>query len=135
MEIHDLSAKDIGLSIQDDPSEGVLMAFGRNLRKSLSSVGFVYIRDHGVAEDLIKDAMKASKEYFLLPTKIKEAFPRDPEVQQGYVAPGREIFDQNEDGTKVVSYSGCFFRDMYIHTYLGHSRSPRSLRGYTYRGT
>ena len=45
--------------------------------------------------------MEASKDYFLLPDTVKEAFPRHPKIQQGYVAPGREIFDQKEDGSKV----------------------------------
>ena len=46
--------------------------------------------------------MESSLGYFLLPQEVKEAFPREPDVQQGYVAPGREIFDQKEDGTKVA---------------------------------
>ena len=71
--------------------------------QAFSSVGFVYIRDHGIDEEIIKSAMEASKNYFLLPQAKKVAFPRDPVIQQGYVAPGREIFDQKEDGSKVNS--------------------------------
>ena len=56
-----------------------------SLREAFSLVGFVYIRDHGIKDDLIKSAMEASKEYFLMPTEVKEAFPRDPAIQQGYV--------------------------------------------------
>ena len=44
-----------------------------------------YIRDHGIDEDLIRKAMEASKKYFTMPTDVKEAFPRDPTIQQGYV--------------------------------------------------
>ena len=77
--------------------------------------------------------MEASKEYFLMPTEAKEAFPRHPDIQQGYVrwkseitrkliavvkpfnlslkfdswfySPGREIFDQKEDGLVFVCNS------------------------------
>ena len=55
------------------------------LREAFSLVGFVYIRDHGIKDDLIKSAMEASQQYFLMPTEVKEAFPRDPDIQQGYV--------------------------------------------------
>merc|ERR1712156_150457 len=70
--------------------------------RAFSSVGFIYIKDHGIDEKLIEKSMEASKNYFQLPQDVKESFPRDPLVQQGYVAPGREIFDQKEDGSKAV---------------------------------
>ena len=101
MEIPECNIADIGLLCQNEPSTEAFTAFGQNLREALSSVGFVFIRDHGIDQDLIEEAMKASKEFFHLPKKVKEAIPRDPKVQQGYVAPGREIFDQNEEGSKV----------------------------------
>ena len=72
------------------------------MKEAFSSVGFIYIKDHGIDEAVIRNAMESSLGYFLLPQEVKEAFPREPDVQQGYVAPGREIFDQKEDGTKVA---------------------------------
>lgn len=83
MEIPELSLSEIGLHIAKEPKDEDLLAFGQNLSKAFSSVGFVYIRDHGISQDLIKQAMEASKEYFSLPAKVKEAFPRQPTVQQG----------------------------------------------------
>ena len=61
--------------------------------------------------------MESSLGYFLLPQEVKEAFPREPDVQQGYVAPGREIFDQKEDGTKVAKK----------YTYSHHNRTYTSF--------
>ena len=86
-----------------------------SLREAFSLVGFVYIRDHGIKDDLIKSAMEASKEYFLMPTEVKEAFPRDPAIQQGYVrynegTPPRpsEISGKNwSTKTMVFCYQNC----------------------------
>ena len=101
MEISQLDLQQIGLHIKAEPSKEALVAFGKSLRKAFASVGFAYIKNHGVEETLIGEAMKASEAFFLLSSEAKEAIPRDPDVQQGYVAPGREIFDQKEDGTKA----------------------------------
>jgi len=102
MEINELSLAEIGLHVTSEPSTETLLSCGKGLREAFSLVGFVYIRDHGIKDDLIKSAMEASQQYFLMPTEVKEAFPRDPAIQQGYVSPGREIFDQKEDGTKAT---------------------------------
>jgi len=102
MEIVELSLRQIGINILSEPSTEDLLICGKDLRRAFSLVGFVYIRDHGIHEDLIRKAMEASKKYFNMPTEVKEAFPRDPKIQQGYVSPGREIFDQKEDGTKAT---------------------------------
>ena len=101
MEIPILSISNIGLHNKSNPKSESLISCGQNLKDAFSNVGFVYIKDHGIDENLIQKSMEASRNYFLLPQKIKEAFPRQPSIQQGYVAPGREIFDQKEDGSKV----------------------------------
>lgn len=130
MEIPELSlSTSIGLDVKEEPSLEAFLSFGKRLCHAFSSVGFVYIRDHGISQDLITEAMQASKEYFLLPSQVKEAFPRDPQIQQGYVAPGREIFDQKEDGTKVANFSETsvfIFPDfelnnICIHSHTGHT--------------
>jgi len=94
MEIPILSVSQIGLKNEAQPSLEAFKLCGGNLKRAFSSVGFIYIKDHGIDEKLIEKSMEASKNYFQLPQDVKESFPRDPLVQQGYVAPGREIFDQ-----------------------------------------
>ena len=85
MEIKELSLEKIGLDLKGEPSTEALLYCGNGLREAFSLVGFVYIRDHGIKDNLIKSAMEASKKYFMMPAEVKEAFPRDPEIQQGYV--------------------------------------------------
>ena len=85
MEISELSLSQIGLHLTTEPSVEALVSCGKGLREAFSKVGFVYIRDHGISPQLIEGAMDASKQYFLMPTEAKQAFPRDPAIQQGYV--------------------------------------------------
>jgi isopenicillin N synthase-like dioxygenase len=103
MEIPQLNLNEIGLQ-NENPSRSVLANFGFRLHDAFKSVGFAYIINHGINTDLINKAMTSSNTYFSLSAEVKEAFPREPDVQQGYVAPGREIFDQKEDGTKVHNF-------------------------------
>ena len=48
-------------------------------------VGFIYIRDHGISPKVIREAMDASKQFFLMPTEAKEMFPINRAIQQGYI--------------------------------------------------
>ena len=82
MEINELSLSQIGLDVTTEPTTEALLSCGKRLREAFSQVGFIYIRDHGISPQLINRAMDASKQYFLMPIEAKEAFPRDPAIQQ-----------------------------------------------------
>ena len=83
MEISELSLSQIGLQVSNEPSREALFFCGKGLREAFSKVGFVYIRDHGISQEVIKNAMEASKQYFMMPAEAKKE--RDFNVQQGYV--------------------------------------------------
>ena len=102
MEIPELSVEKIGLLVKNEPSKETYKDFGQSLRKAFSSVGFLFIRDHGIDKNLIEKSMKTSKDFFMLPSDIKESLTCDPQMDQSYVGPGKEIFDQNEDGSKAT---------------------------------
>ena len=76
MEIPILSISQIGLKNEGQPSLEAFKLCGENLKRAFSSVGFIYIKDHGIDEKLIEKSMEASKNYFLLPQDVKESFPR-----------------------------------------------------------
>ena len=76
MEIPILSISQIGLKNEAQPSLGAFKLCGGNLKRAFSSVGFIYIKDHGIDEKLIEKSMEASKNYFQLPQDVKESFPR-----------------------------------------------------------
>lgn len=52
--------------------------------------GFVYLANHGIGDDLVKDAFRWSKEFFDLPFEKKAEVGRDQStaIFRGYNAPG-----------------------------------------------
>merc|ERR550519_1267845 len=73
---------------------------GKELSEAFEDIGFVFVTNHGIEEKLIADAREVSKEYFQLEANEKlcdEKGTRTPPFQ-GWVKPGKEIFDQDEEG-------------------------------------
>merc|ERR1711860_137479 len=95
MEIPELSVEKIGLLVQEEPTAKIYEEFGQSLKKAFSSVGFVFISDHGIDDNLIKKAMQHSLDFFALPLNVKESLTCNPQSDQSYVAQGKEILDQN----------------------------------------
>ena len=89
------------------------------MKSRIIIIGFLYINHHGISEETIQNAMKASMDFFNLDTTTKNK-ARKGEEYQGWVEEGREIFDQDEDGKiaehevretydmKNISTSGIF---------------------------
>jgi len=88
----------IGLKVASPSAEDYL-ADGRELFKAFESIGFVYVKDHGLEDGLVARAMKVSEDFFLLPKSEKDKFDKDPNIQQGYVEPGREVFTDSTKDT------------------------------------
>lgn len=85
------------------PSEADLRAVGQELGEALSQIGFICLTGHGVDEELITKTMQISKQFFEQKNDVKEQLMRrDQESLEGWVAQGREIFDQDETGFVAV---------------------------------
>ena len=79
--------------LKKDPVRDDLEIVGDELRLAFSEIGFVYLSGHGIAEDVIEDAMKVSKEFFEQEERKKSSISRpSPLARDGWVAPGRETF-------------------------------------------
>ena len=92
MEISKVDIADIGLEVSM-PSENDYKTVGEKLFEAFEKIGFVYITGHGVSTDVVSNSMETSKEFFLLPEDSKKMILRDPEIQQGYVSAGQELFN------------------------------------------
>merc|ERR1712038_1219131 len=68
-----------------------------DLDTSFADIGFAYIKNHGIGQDIIDNAMEASMKFFKLAHDVKTLSRKGSEYQ-GWVEQGREIFDQDEDG-------------------------------------
>ena len=97
MGILQVNVDKIGLS-SSSPADEDYRKVGEELFKAFETIGFVYIRDHGVSKEVIAQSMKTSKEFFSLSLEEKRQIKRDPNVKQGFIEAGQELFD-----TKVVS--------------------------------
>ena len=104
MEISKVDIGDIGL-YKSNPSDQDYKKVGEKLFEAFEKIGFVYITGHGISNDVISYSMETSKEFFLLPESSKKLILRDPEIQQGYVSAGQELFN-----SKLVR--------IFIHLYL-----------------
>merc|ERR1719187_2544145 len=94
IQVVDLAA--ISLDIRD-PSEEDYKALAEALDTSFADIGFAYIKNHGIGQDIINNAMEASMKFFNMDEKVKTLSRKGIEYQ-GWVEQGREIFDQDEDG-------------------------------------
>lgn len=72
-------------------------AVGNLIKHAFQEIGFVYIKNHGVAQEVIDAAFRASLDFFSLDTEAKAKITKGIEFQ-GWVCEGREIFDQDEEG-------------------------------------
>ena len=79
------------------PAEDDYKAVAGVLESCFKDIGFVYIKNHGIDQAVITEAMQASMEFFDLERDVKSLSRKGAEFQ-GWVEQGREIFDQDEDG-------------------------------------
>jgi len=83
------SVPEISLSDYHDPTKRE--TFCADLYAGLKYYGFIILRDHGIAEDLLEDAYAASQSFFALPDEEKSQYIReDVSLQRGYAPIGRE---------------------------------------------
>merc|ERR1711962_128309 len=87
----------ISLDRGQEPTEEEYRTLGKVLRKAFTDIGFVFLRNHGIDAEVVKQAMAASRDYFLLADNVKCEHTKGAEYQ-GWVCQGREIFDQDEAG-------------------------------------
>lgn len=61
----------IDLQEINNPDAAAKLKFAEAVRDACINVGFLYIKNHGIPEALIEDALKSSKDFFSLPEEKK----------------------------------------------------------------
>ncbi|XP_046640742.1 uncharacterized protein LOC124326129 [Daphnia pulicaria] len=65
------------------------------LDKAFSTVGFVYLKNHGIDQEKVDNLFKASRNFFQLPENVKKGYPRDRENFDGYTGRDQEILEDS----------------------------------------
>jgi len=92
-----VDAAKISLARDSQPKAKDFAEVAKELCSAFQETGFAYLVNHGIQPHLVQQAMSKSLEFFSLDEGLKEKMRKGPE-HQGWVAQGRETFDQDEGG-------------------------------------
>jgi isopenicillin N synthase-like dioxygenase len=71
----------------------------QQINQACHEIGFMYLQNHGISQDLIEEVFTHSKDFFNFPLEIKQQFAwSDEHSNQGYVGIERERLDPNKPG-------------------------------------
>ncbi|GAB5437729.1 isopenicillin N synthase family dioxygenase [Falsiruegeria mediterranea] len=78
----------------------------KEIRWALSNVGFMYVKNHGVAAETVEAAFAQTRAFFDLPLedKMKLHIGNSGVAMRGYI----EVFGENTDPTKTKDLKECF---------------------------
>ncbi|CDX15042.1 Oxidoreductase [Mesorhizobium sp. ORS 3324] len=78
----------------------------RDIRWALSNAGFMYVKNHGIQQDLIESVFSASRRFFDLPLleKLLLHISKSDVAFRGYIEP----FGENTDPGKTKDLKECF---------------------------
>lgn len=98
-----------GLNIKDIASvkADTLTDLGQKVRDAFSSVGFCYLKNHGVHEELITKYRQVSREFFEQPVEVKQMYERGNEINFGWVAVEREKLNPERPGDFKEAFNFC----------------------------
>ena len=97
-----------GLHVKDYTSivdNNALVALGEEVKHCFSTIGFAYLKNHGVDGDLINDFMRVSREFFEQPMEEKEKCAMSKEIKSGWLGPEQETLNQDRPADLKESYS------------------------------
>ncbi|KAI8808724.1 hypothetical protein BJ742DRAFT_258635 [Cladochytrium replicatum] len=77
-------------------------AVGEQIIRGYNQVGFLYLKNHGINEELLARVFEQSKAFFALPYEKKmESKYISPEANRGYSPPGSEKLGQSLDKNEI----------------------------------
>ncbi|KAL7786235.1 hypothetical protein V8C37DRAFT_392640 [Trichoderma ceciliae] len=92
----------VDLALARTGSEEDVRKVAKELYEAFKNVGFAYVKNHGVPEDVVDEAFLWNRKFFNLPQSDKDKAPHPPEAwhHRGYSGVGREkvsqmIFDKS----------------------------------------
>ncbi|KAF2358953.1 Non-hem dioxygenase N-terminal domain [Trinorchestia longiramus] len=106
-----------GAQSGSDPAPDALLRVGRQLTEAFSDIGFAYVTNHGIPEEMITRTFRSTGEFFELPLEEKEKLSRLN--CHGYVAVDREKLSAGGDRHELrESFDVQYSTDRYPHERL-----------------
>jgi len=93
MAIPIVDMKNLDLGNSGKVSSGSLDQVSKELDAAFSSVGFVYLKNHGISQDVVDGVLKTSRDFFQLPDTVKNAYRRSAHHYDGYTGKDQEILE------------------------------------------
>ncbi|KAK6169472.1 hypothetical protein SNE40_020521 [Patella caerulea] len=89
-----------GLQVENTQtvSDEDLKQLGEEIHEAFRTIGFCYIKNHGIPQEMIDKMFKISKEFFDFPVDIKSKFERPVNSDHGWISTGREKINANRPG-------------------------------------
>nr|XP_027232412.1 UPF0676 protein C1494.01-like [Penaeus vannamei] len=94
--VSEIPVVDLGqLGSSDEPSTAEWDRVGREVCQAFSGIGFVYLKNHGLPNEMVKEVNESSGKFFQLEDNTKRKYERGVVDIQGYTAIGRERLSED----------------------------------------
>nr|XP_034332154.1 UPF0676 protein C1494.01-like isoform X2 [Crassostrea gigas] len=74
----------------DHVDSKVLQGIADELCKAFTTVGFVYLKNHGIPQNIVEEVFSTSKTFFEKPVEVKQEYARPVDANHGWVSLERE---------------------------------------------
>jgi isopenicillin N synthase-like dioxygenase len=89
----------INFSLFNNGDTKTKQTVAEQIYQACHEIGFMYLQNHGISQDLIEQVFTHSQDFFNLPLEIKQQFAwSDEHSNQGYVGMERERLDPHKPG-------------------------------------
>ena len=101
--------RDFNINVnKDDVKDTVLETLATDFLKKFEKIGFCYIINHGVPDELLEEYTSVTGKFFQLPVEKKKIFERNKTGgYHGWVGIGGEVLDSNAPGDLKESFNFC----------------------------
>ncbi|KAL7645595.1 UNVERIFIED_CONTAM: hypothetical protein RMT77_003981 [Armadillidium vulgare] len=100
-------------SLKSNCEEG-LKEVGKEIADRLENIGFVYIKNHGIPQEITDNLFEIISAFFNLPIETKENYKRKGPYWTGYNNPSREIIKKSDNINEfresfdiIGNFDGC----------------------------
>ncbi|MGX9148119.1 isopenicillin N synthase family dioxygenase [Mesorhizobium sp. 128a] len=108
------------------------LSVAKEIRWALTNVGFMYVKNHGVSEELVGEIFAHARAFFDLPLdeKMQMHISNSGVALHGYI----EVFGENTDPSKTQDLKECFDvgpeRSIIEGPFFGPNQWPAALPGF-----